>query len=256
MQMRVPTFFVVLTIASVSLSAEPERLVVPTSPPVESARPGLQRLGGMHGGMLYVPASYRPSQPLPLLVLLHHSGGTSGAWFSGGHKELPASFSALAEAHHFIILAPDSPGNTWGAGTRSFGTDAAQVNRTLEAAFRKCSIDRKRLALGGFSDGASYALSLTIANGDLFPQVIAFSPGFFIGKPRRGNPRIFISHGRADNVLPIEETSGRFVPALRKAGYTVEFDQFDGGHEAPLAVVNRAISWLEVGFRSAHTSRE
>jgi len=30
----------------------------------------------------------------------------------------------------------------------------------------------------GFSDGASYALSVGITNGDLFTHVIAFSPGF------------------------------------------------------------------------------
>ena len=239
-------------LATFCSAAEPQRLVIPGGAPLEQARPGLQRLGGMHGGLLYVPASYRPSEPLPLLVLLHHSSGASGAWFSGGHRELPASFSAIADAQRFIILAPDSPGTTWGAGTRSFGTDAAQINRTLDAAFRRCAIDRSRLALGGFSDGASYALSLAIANGDLFPQVIAFSPGFFIGKPRRGNPRIFISHGRADYVLPIDETSGRFVPALRKAGYTVEYDQFDGGHEAPIAVVNHAIAWLKAGFAARH----
>lgn len=237
-------------------AAQSERLVIPASPPSETARPGLQRLGGMHGGMLYLPASYRPSEPLPLLVLLHHSGGTSGAWFSGGHKELPASFSTIADAQRFIILAPDSPGNTWGAGTRSFGTDVAQINRTLEAAFRRCAIDRKRMALGGFSDGASYALSLGIANGDLFPNVIAFSPGFFIGKPRRGNPRIFISHGREDNVLPIDDTSGKFVPRLKEAGYNVEFDEFNGGHEVPIAVVNHAIRWLEAGFRTSRTARE
>lgn len=206
--------------------------------------------------MLYVPASYRPSKPLPLLVLLHHSGGTSGAWFSGGHRDLPAPFSAIADAHRFIIVAPDSSGDTWGAGTRSFGTDGAQVNRTLEAAFRRCAIDRKRMAIGGFSDGASYALSLGIANGDLFPNVIAFSPGFFIGKPRRGNPRIFISHGREDNVLPIDDTSGKFVPRLKAAGYSVEFDQFNGGHEAPIPVVNHAMRWLEAGFRSGRGARE
>jgi phospholipase/carboxylesterase len=34
------------------------------------------------------------------------------------------------------------------------------------------------VALGGFSDGASYALSLDLTNGDLFASLIAFSPGF------------------------------------------------------------------------------
>jgi phospholipase/carboxylesterase len=234
-------------------ATEPERLIVPAGSPVETARPGLQRL---HGAMLYVPPSYRPSEPLPLLVLLHYSGGTSGAWFSGGHKELPSSFAALADAHRFIILAPDSPGNTWGAGPRSFGTDASAINRALETAFRKCAIDRGRLALGGFSDGASYALSLAIANGDIFREVMAFSPGYFIGKPRRGNPRIFISHGRADFVLPIDETSRRFVPALKQAGYSVEYDEFDGAHEAPVAVVNHAMSWLVAAFRTSRNARE
>ncbi len=30
----------------------------------------------------------------------------------------------------------------------------------------------------GFSDGASYALSLGVPNGDLFTHIVAFSPGF------------------------------------------------------------------------------
>jgi predicted esterase len=34
------------------------------------------------------------------------------------------------------------------------------------------------LAVSGFSDGASYALSIGPANGDLFTHVMAFSPGF------------------------------------------------------------------------------
>jgi predicted esterase len=40
----------------------------------------------------------------------------------------------------------------------------------------------------GFSDGASYALSLGLANGDLFTHVLGFSPGFMrvprhVGRP-------------------------------------------------------------------------
>ena len=34
------------------------------------------------------------------------------------------------------------------------------------------------MCASGFSDGASYALSLGAANGDLFTHIAAFSPGF------------------------------------------------------------------------------
>jgi len=43
--------------------------------------------------------------------------------------------------------------------------------------------DPARVTLGGFSDGATYALSIGLANGDLFPQVIGCSPGFIAQAP-------------------------------------------------------------------------
>jgi phospholipase/carboxylesterase len=64
----------------------------------------------------------------------------------------------------------------------------------------------------GFSDGASYALSLGLTNGDLFRHVIAFSPGFMAPAARRGEPPVFVSHITRDGVLPIGVTSHRIVP--------------------------------------------
>ncbi|MGZ4788523.1 MAG: hypothetical protein ACXVZX_08375 [Terriglobales bacterium] len=39
-------------------------------------------------------------------------------------------------------------------------------------------MDPARIAIGGFSDGASYALTIGITNGRLFTHIVAFSPGF------------------------------------------------------------------------------
>lgn len=47
------------------------------------------------------------------------------------------------------------------------------------------AVDTTRLGVGGFSDGASYALSLGLTNGDLFTHVIAFSPGALYPKESR-----------------------------------------------------------------------
>jgi predicted esterase len=47
----------------------------------------------------------------------------------------------------------------------------------LDGVLRSSLIDPVRLAVGVFSDGASYALSLGIPSADLYTHVLAFSPG-------------------------------------------------------------------------------
>ena len=63
------------------------------------------------------------------------------------------------------------------------------------------TVERSRVALAGVSDGASYALSLGIGNGDIFSHLMAFSPGFVLPSRVRGKPRVFISHGIRDEVM-------------------------------------------------------
>ena len=145
-----------------------------------------------------------------------------------------------------------------GTGPKKWGYDYLAINRALEEAFARCAIDRNRLAIGGFSDGASYALSLGLANGDVFSYVIAFSPGFIVRAQARGRignnnevriPLVYIAHGTADNVLPISSTSRIFASSLRKNGYNVEFREFSGGHHLSRQVVDQAMTWLTAAFQ-------
>src|SRR5262245_5555710 len=210
---------------------------------------GLQKLSGRNG-FLYIPTSH--PKPLRLLVLLHKAGGSPPEWFSGG-----GSYARYAVKGRFIILAPESPGVSWGTGPKNWGYDYLTINRALEEAFARCAIDRDRLAIGGFSDGASYALSLGLANGDVFSYIIAFSPGFIVRAQARGRigtnnevqvPLVYIAHGTADNVLPIASTSRIFVSSLRKNGYNVEFREFSGGHHVSRQVADQAMTWLTTAF--------
>jgi phospholipase/carboxylesterase len=230
-------------------AAESGRLKIPPpGSPTVTATVGLQKLGGK-SGLLYLPPSYRANEPLPLLVLLHKATGTPSDWFSGGHPDAPGSYSAYADAGRFIILAPEAPGLSWDGGPKSFGSDYLSINRALEAAFSRCAIDRSRMAIAGFSDGASYALSLGLANGDLFNNVIAFSPGYIVRSIGRGKPLLFIAHGAVDRVLPIDATSRLFVAGLRKNGYNVVFREFSGGHHLSPAISGEAMAWLTKNFR-------
>jgi phospholipase/carboxylesterase len=93
----------------------------------------------------------------------------------------------------------------------------------------------------GFSDGASYALSLGLANADLFTHVLAFSPGFVVPARPARTPSVYVSHGRADDVLPIARTTRRIVPRLRAAGIPVQVHEFDGGHTVPARIAEEAV---------------
>jgi phospholipase/carboxylesterase len=210
--------------------------------PTEVPEAGVSALGldlgiGDRDGILYVPAGYSPDTPAPLFVALHGAGGRGSSW---------SGFYPAAENRSMILLAPDSRSGTWDLVARAaFGPDVDFLDRALAYTFARCRIDPSRIALGGFSDGASYALSLGVSNGDLFTHLVAYSPGFYLhGDRSPAKPRIFVSHGTRDPILPFSTTRDRIVPQLRDAGYDVTFQEFDGGHEVPSAIGSAGLDWM------------
>jgi phospholipase/carboxylesterase len=191
--------------------------------------------GGERDGVIQMP-SIRTEGKVPLLVFLH------GATQNGAG--MLRRIGPAAEQAGVAVLAPDSRDTTWDAIRGDFGEDVAFVNRALEHVFARLAVDPARVTIGGFSDGASYALSLGLANGDLFPRVAAFSPGFIINAMAVGRPRFFISHGRSDQILPIDRCSRLIVPRLRALGYDVTFREFDGRHEVPPDVATEGLRWM------------
>lgn len=210
-----------------------------------TAAPGLHRLGLDSGrdGLLYVPAGLPADGPVPLVLMLHGAGGT-------GQGVLGIA-QAMADQLGMVVLAPDSRGRTWDIILGEYGPDVAFLDRALEAAFALCVVDAGRMAVGGFSDGASYALSLGVANGDLFTHVLAFSPGFMAPPAQRGAPRVYVSHGTGDTVLPIERCSRRLVPRLQNAGYALLYREFEGAHTVPAAIAREAFAWFADGIQPA-----
>jgi phospholipase/carboxylesterase len=199
---------------------------------------GAQAIGldGGRDGVIYIPPGL--TGPAPLLVLLHGATGSA----AGVTKRTDAF--ALADELKMVILAPDSRERTWDAIRGHFGPDVAFLDQALAKVFALVPIDRKRVAIGGFSDGASYAISLGLQNGDLFTHVAAFSPGFYVGNQRRGRPLFYISHGKRDEILSFDNTARRIVPELEAATYSVRFKEFDGPHTVPAPIAREAFEWI------------
>jgi len=216
------------------------RLAARPGPPTVEAPPRgklpLELGGGSRDGLVYVPKGYRADQPAPLVVMLHGAGGDA--------QQSLRILQSIADAEGFILLAPDARGATWDVILGEYGPDVIFIDQALAWVFERYAVDPAHLAIGGFSDGASYALSLGISNGDLFTHVLAFSPGFAAPAEQHGEPHLYVSHGTRDAVLPIGSCSRRLVPRLQGAGYDVRYHEFDGPHTVPDEVAREALEWF------------
>jgi predicted esterase len=209
----------------------------PSQAAVGGGKPGVTplHLRPSRDTLLYVPAS--APDPAPLALYLH--GAT------GDEQQGIRRLSALADEFGFLVLSPASQEGTWDAIRSGYGPDVRLIDQALNKVFAQHRVDPRKVAVCGFSDGASYALGLGMSNGDLFGAVMAFSPGFIpAGVEKSGSPRIFISHGTRDQILPIEDTSRRLAPELKRAGYEVNFREFDGPHTVPPEMARGAIEWF------------
>jgi phospholipase/carboxylesterase len=225
-----------LFVEAARLSARPTGS---TSTPTGST-PGVRRLDLGPGPevLVRVPVvAEGETGALRLVLALHGAGGNAA---DGLALLLP-----FADAHRLLLVAPSSLDKTWDVISRGiWGSDVERINQALIQVFADYAVDPTHLAISGFSDGASYALSLGLVNGDLFTHIIAFSPGLLVSTSRSGSPRVYLSHGRFDTVLPIEQTSRRIVARLRKAGIPAEVHEFDGPHTVPPEIAEDAVRWL------------
>lgn len=218
-------------------AAKQGRLQTRPTPPTRKVACGIQALDlAAPDALLYVPAGYQPDQPAPLAVMLHGAGGKA--------EHGLALLQGLADEYGLLLLAPTAHQYTWDIIRDDYGPDIAGLDAALAATFARCAVDPERLAIGGFSDGASYALSVGMMNGDWFSHILAFSPGFMAPLIQRGKPKIYLSHGTQDEVLPIYRCSRQLVPQLLENGYEVRYQEFEGPHTVPMAIAREAATWF------------
>jgi phospholipase/carboxylesterase len=186
--------------------------------------------------LLAVPRDLDPSVPAPFALGLHGASGRAEAGLR--------VFGSLAEDAGVIELAPEAERGAWDVMFGAYGADVGFIDRLLAWTFARLAVDSGRLACTGFSNGASYTLSLGLTNGDLFSHLVAFSPGFMAPADLVGRPPIFVAHGTEDRALPIDRASRTFVPRLRDQGYDVTYHEFVGKHEISPRQSSEALEWF------------
>lgn len=237
-----------LAVAAPASAAGPALTAMPPAAPPAAAekRSGVLQLAG--GAYAYLPKSGNGA-PAPVLVALHGAGGEA--------SQVLESFREAADANRFVLLIPQSAKGSWDMiedlksrlGVElnvqpRYGKDLKALDAALADLFAKVAVDPTRIGIMGFSDGATYALSVGTANPSLFKRIIAFSPGpAFLGKSAP-DQAVFISHGENDRVLPFATARGH-ASKLRVRKVAVVFEKFDGGHEVPKAIKDKAFAFFK-----------
>jgi phospholipase/carboxylesterase len=194
----------------------------------------------------------------PLLLLLHGYGSNEEDLFS---------FAAQLPDEYFIVSAR-APyalppyGNAWYAITfdndmnKFSDNDQAIASRDLIAGFideliEAYPIDKDKVNLVGFSQGSilSYAVALTYP--EKIDRVLALSGYMNMDIIATGftakdisELRFFISHGIADQVIPVEWA--RKAPEfLKNLGLEVEYHEYNAGHGVAPQNFYDLLAWLD-----------
>jgi len=123
----------------------------------------------------FVPSSYDPAQPTPLILGLHGAGGS-------GRNEM-LSFRSVAEELGYLVLAPTEAGANFGYGFSERERQSALA--ALRWMRRHANVDENRVHLTGVSRGGHYCFDLA-----RFPSAWASVT------PRIGGPALAIPEGR------------------------------------------------------------
>ncbi|MCE7945800.1 MAG: hypothetical protein DYG88_00050 [Chloroflexi bacterium CFX4] len=189
---------------------------------------------------VYLPPCYAETQRrYPFVVLLHGQGGDHRDWTAFGVQRAYESALRAGEVPPMILIMP--------GGAELADTDIFAAARswesvilddllpTVEKNFCTWNV-REGRAIGGFSRGAFWALSITFRNPSVFGAVGAHSPALYednappavnplalarsIAFPPGAQPRIWVDVGRQDSVW---ETTAEFADTLTERGINVTF---------------------------------
>ncbi len=213
-----------------------------------AASPGIQKLGA--NAYFYRPGNTSNS-PRPLIVLFHGAGMSARKFLDGAKAEadrcgcLLLSIQSTGATWDTVALVREASKNRKATPDQLFGADTGRIEQALSIALRAPDADRRAVVLAGFSDGASYALSLGLSNPAIVRGVIAFAPGFHL-EPAAINPkqRLFIAHSPTDRILSFERTRDDTVASLTRAGFDISFRQFEGGHRVDRALLSEGVDFV------------
>ena len=188
--------------------------------------------GAQHTICAYIPAAYDPAKAWPVLLWLH---GAVSRTEDGGGFEGARAFAELADEEGFLVLAPSATqGSEWWTPS---GVDL--VRGALDDLAARWHVDADRVAVAGFSDGASGCFHLLAHDPERYccflammphPGVTRLAGGPSFAANVRSRP-VFAVSGGLDMLYPSVRMKP-LIEELRKAGCALEWLELpEAGHQ-------------------------
>lgn len=124
--------------------------------------------------LLWVPGSYRPDVPLPVVFSFHGAGG------DGANSRAMTGLEAPSHGRA-IFVYPDGLGGAW--DLRDGGDDVLLFDAIVQSLWETHCIDGSRIFAAGFSFGATLSNLLGCYRGDLVRAVAAVAGGVIPRSP-------------------------------------------------------------------------
>jgi predicted esterase len=211
--------------------------------------------------LVKVPPKIDLTRKYPLLLGLHGNGGNSEQILSVMNHALKKEALILAAAQGVYPNFPRLRGQhfSWEIQTRDQGLwkiadplAIENLNEVVQALKGKYPVSEVYIL--GFSQGAAYAflsafkypglVAGIISIGGMFPETDKEFSILTEGEIVSGKKfRVFIAQGSNDRQIP-ESLGAKTAEKLKKYGYEVEYQEYEGGHEISPELMKKIYSWM------------
>lgn len=169
--------------------------------------------------LLYVPKSYDPSKPAPLVISLHPAAG-----WPAMQRNL-SGWNQLADEHGFLVVYPAGTGFPQVWATRPSGYDVQFISDLLDKMETSYNIDRRRVYVNGMSQGGglTFLLSCKLAERIAAAGEVAAAIEHPDSCGNAAPVPLMAFHGTADHVAfyggglsPVQPPGATPLPPIRK----------------------------------------
>ena len=186
--------------------------------------------------LLQFPASRRPGEPMPLLLVFHGGGGT------GSNIAEHIGLSPAATPRGYVVVYPDGVNGYWsdGRAARAGADDVGFVRSLLDSLRRELPLDSRRIFATGISNGAGMAFRLACDLPGTFAGIAPVAGGLPAELENRcavaAPVSLLMFQGTLDRLMPYDGGDlslrrGRVLPATTTASL---FARVNGCSDQPV----------------------
>jgi polyhydroxybutyrate depolymerase len=168
----------------------------------------IETAGGLRKYLIYVPESYDPLTPTPLVISIH------GFVQWPAHQQSMSGWNLLANEHGFLVVYPQGTGFPLRWSSQPFSNDPEAINRELQffsnlldELSQNYNVDPSRIFVNGMSNGGGMTHLLACEMADRITAIGGVAGAYLypwdLCQPSRPVP-VIAFHGVNDNIVPYD----------------------------------------------------